>query len=192
MAQRQVREHRRVDALEERLFELQGIIERQQQRVEEQHHQVERQNAEIAVLRARLDAAGQVNEGAVEGPKRTAPPVRRKTALQTSRRRLLAGAGAAAAAASLAVVGSEQRALAAPATPDNDGSSLIIGQANTGTAQTSLAITGSSLTSQFFLVDASGSFNAGVAAIQGVVSAGVGVQGRQRHWRRWCGWLRQW
>jgi len=59
------------------------------------------------------------------------------------------------------------------------GDSLIIGQANLGTSQTSLAITGTSSANPLFQVDASLSTSATATAITGIsnVGAGCGVAG---------------
>jgi hypothetical protein len=110
-----------------------------------------------------------------------------KRARSTSRRRLLTGAGTAAAAATVAAVAavalthppSAEAASAAHAAPAADGSNLVIGQPNVGTAGTSLAITGSSFADPFFLVDASGSMWTSSRAITGISTnvSGSGVYG---------------
>jgi len=102
-----------------------------------------------------------------------------RTSRSASRRALLQWSGAAAAAAAVTLVASEQAAHAAPATPAADGGNLLIGNANLGTSQTSLAITGLSSASPFFQVNASGSTNPSAKAIAGISNAsnGYGVYG---------------
>ncbi|HEX6819969.1 MAG TPA: hypothetical protein VF120_16455 [Ktedonobacterales bacterium] len=175
-------------AVREQIAHLCSVIEQQQRRIEEQGQQAERHQVEIAALRSRIDMAGRAEDGAEDGlengedraqdvRRRTAPPARRKPTAATSRRRLLASAGAAAAAATVALATSEQQIGHAAAA--DDGGSLLIGTANLGTAQTSLAITGTSTASPLFQVDASSSTNGNAIAIEGIsaVSNGVGVAG---------------
>jgi hypothetical protein len=142
---------------EQRLSEQQAKMERQQARLNEQQ-------AEIADLR--VSRRGQ--QRSVSGTHRT----RRAS----NRRALLKWGGAAAAAAAVTLVASEQSAHAASAA---DGGNLIIGQANAGTNQTSLAVTGTSTAGYFFQVDASLSTITSAVAITGIsnVTTGTGVYG---------------
>jgi hypothetical protein len=175
------------DPVEERLAQLERLVRqqheqmtRQQAQIADQHEQVIRQQAQIIRLEAeRGGAGGPIIDAAPEASsERDGPAAGQRGGSKRSRRALLKLGGAAAAAgvaATAALVTSEGAQTAHAA----DGGSLLIGNANLGTSQTSLAITGSSSASPFFFVDASGSTNNDAVAIQGSsnVTFGIGVVG---------------
>ncbi|HEX6817255.1 MAG TPA: hypothetical protein VF120_02700 [Ktedonobacterales bacterium] len=161
----------------EQMEESRALIEQLQRQRSDDQQRIEQQQAEITALRT--DMAGVRASGVMEPSASMASTLPARVQRRgTSRRRLLTGAGAAAAAATVAlVVGEGQGAHAASA---SDGGSLTIGQANTGTSQTSLAVTGISTASPFFQVDASATHNlVGCIAIEGICNqtGGFGVHG---------------
>lgn len=171
-----------IAALQEQVARLAAVVQEQQQKAEQQQQMSQVQQAEIAELRAERDAArSQRTAGAAQHEHRIGALGRRTPGTlrgrASSRRALLKWGGAAAAAATVALVASEGQGV--HAATDADGDPLLIGTANVGTSQTSLAITGSSSSSSFFQVDASASTNTTAVAIGGIsnVSSGTGVQG---------------
>jgi hypothetical protein len=159
-------------SVEERLAQLERLLQHQQGEIADQR-------AHIAQLEAeRGSPAEQVVDGASIMPtEEDSPAAGRHAGSKRSRRALLklGGAAAASVAATAALVASEGGQTAHAA--DNDP--LTIGQANLGTSQTSLAITGTSSVSPFFVVDASASTHISPNAIRGIadVAMGTGVVG---------------
>jgi hypothetical protein len=176
-------------SLEARLATLEHLLASQDARIAQQELQIAQQDARMALQDAELAAlrASQVMDAttpallSADAPAAPATTTRRGrtgTGPRASRRALLQLGGAAAAAgvaATAALVAGEGGKIAHAA----DDGSLLIGNANLGTAQTSLAITGSSSADPFFLVDASSATVIGAAAIKGISNAvdGTGVSG---------------
>jgi hypothetical protein len=160
-----------VEGLVARLADLERLVGRQQA-------QISGQAVELAQLRRTGTVAVPSAPGVIQ-PDVLPPPGAEEAPTPTgrrSRRALLKLGGAAAAAgvaATAALVAGEGGQTAHAA----DGDSLLIGSANLGTKTTRLAIAGSSFTSYCFFVDASGSSNPFVIAIEGYanVANGTGV-----------------
>jgi hypothetical protein len=168
--------------LETRLAALERLLVSQDARIAQQDARMAQQEAELTALRAGRapDATPSTlpDADALAGSAATARRGRTGNGARASRRALLKLGGAAAAAgvaATAALVTSEGSQTAHAA----DHTALMIGEANTGTNTTSLAITGSSSANVLFSVDASNSNYVNVEAIAGYtnVAHGVGVAG---------------
>ena len=136
-----------------------------------QNETITRQEAAIAALQGKLDAADDDHSRSAA----IAPDTHDGHDYTTSRRGLLRGAAAATAAAAVATVavGGAQQAHAAPLT---DGSSMLVGTANTATLTTALNDTAG--TASYMLEVTSTSSNSTSAAIHATSpSAGMGLLG---------------
>jgi hypothetical protein len=177
----------------ERLGQVERLLAEQHALLLAQRAELAQQRERYAVFEARPIVPAHLREVtaslepaqpvSVAYPAAEATPAAARSALhrehaRASRRALLklGGAAAAAGVAATAALVTSEGGQTAHAT---DGLNLVIGQINTGTAQTSLAIAGSSSASPFFQVDATGSTNSGAIAIKGLsnASSGIGVYG---------------
>jgi hypothetical protein len=167
----------------DRLARLEQVIARQQEQIAGQQEQITRLAAALAQTAAEPAAtASAAKESAEADPVAPARGDRRRARVargETSSRRALLKLGGAAAAAGVAATAALVASEGGQTAQAGDNNNLVIGVANLGTAQTSLAITGSSSASPFFIVDASSSINTGAIAIQGSSTAtnGIGVKG---------------
>jgi hypothetical protein len=169
-------------SLERRLAQMERALDEQQRQITQQREHIIQQDARQAQQDAEIERLRSGSAPILPAlPDDAVAPATTNAARQRSRpsRRALLKLGGAAAAAGVAATAALMASEGGQTAHAADNGPLNIGQANLGTSQTSLAITGSSSATPFFAVNASGSTNGAAWAIKGIsdVMDGIGVGG---------------